>query len=380
MLTKRWKKFWAQLALWALGYVGFAGFLSGFLSCLAISGNPFKAVAMGLALAISAPVWLAIIPLKLLSISHLLRAEKLLPEIALDLVSFDPEFRQNAFRQLLQRKDAVSILLKVLDLPADRSEFWEWNGEEAHLLAIEGLGKLRAKEAVPKLVEKLQRANLRKVREKIFWALGEIGDPQAIRVLVPYLGEKEADKALRKLGQGDFVDAFHRLLDSKDTNAIEKLREWAYRREVATTFIRVLDSSLVAELLRFRILKAVEEGSSESDRNSKVLRIWQQTLKHALNSVWALAQLRAGEALPLLERIGRRRLASIPKEDWQDDPVVVECVQAIKTLKLFATLPRAASFVPEDTSTLPRPAPAPEAPSTANLPAIPESEPKDIAR
>jgi len=95
--------------------------------------------------------------------------------------------------------------------------------------------------------------------------------------------------------------------------------------------------------------------------------------------IWALAQLRAVEALPLLERIGRRRLTSIPKEGWQDDPVVVECLQAVKTLKLFATLPRAASFVPEDISTLPRPAPAPEALSTANLPAIPESEPEDIA-
>ncbi len=375
MLTKRWKKFWARLALWALGYGGFAGFLSGFLSYLAISGNPFKAVAMGLALAISAPVWLAII---LLSISHLLRAEKLLPQIALDLGSFDPEVRQNAFRQLLQRKDAVSILLKVLDLPADKNEFWEWNGEEAHLLAIEGLGKLRAKEAVPKLVEKLQRANLRKTREKIFWALGEIGDPQAIPVLVTFLGEKEADTALRKLGQGDFVDAFHRVLDSKDANAVKKLREWAYRREVATAFIHVLDSPLVAELLRFRMLKAMEESSSESDRDNKLLRIRQQTLRQALNSIWALVQLRAVEALPLLERIGRRRLASIPKDEWQDDPVVVECIQAIKTLKTLATLPRAASFVPEDTSTLPRPAPVPEAPSTANLPAIPESEPKDI--
>ncbi len=381
MLTKRWKKFWAQLR-WALGFAVFAGFFSGF-SYLAVTGNLSKAVAMGLAMAISAPVMFAIAFLpRLLSIFHLLGA-KLLPELALDLGSFAPEVRQNAFRQLLQRllqrKDAVSILLKALDLPADKNEFWEWNGEEAHLLAIEGLGKLRAKEAVPKLVEKLQRANLRKTREKIFWALGEIGDPQAIPVLVTFLGEKEADTALRKLGQGDFVDAFHRVLDSKDANAVKKLREWAYRREVAAAFIRMLDSPLIAELLRFRMLKAVEEGSSESDRDNKLLRIWQQTLKQALNSIWALVQLRAVEALPLLERIGRRRLASIPKDEWQDDPVVVECIQAIKTLKTLATLPSPASFVPEDISTLPRPAPVPEAPSTANLPAIPESEPKDIA-
>jgi HEAT repeat protein len=43
--------------------------------------------------------------------------------------------------------------------------------------------------------------------------LGEIGDPQVIPVLIPFLGKQEADKALCKLGQGDFVDAFHRVLD-----------------------------------------------------------------------------------------------------------------------------------------------------------------------
>jgi len=123
------------------------------------------------------------------------------------------------------------------------------------------------------------------MREKIFWALGEIGDPQAIQVLVPFLGEKEAEKALRKLGQGDFVDAFHKVLDSRDVDAVKKLREWAYRREVAAAFIRVLDSPLVAELLRFRMLKAMEESSSESDGNNQLLRIWQQTLKQALNSI-----------------------------------------------------------------------------------------------
>jgi hypothetical protein len=357
----------------------FAGFFSGFFSYLALIRDLSKAVAMGLAIAISAPpIVFAVFLSGLLLIFRLMRAEKLLPEIALELGSLDPEIRQNALRQLLQRKDAVPILLKVLDLPADKNEFWEWNGEKAHLLAVEGLGRLRAKEAVPKLVEKLQRTKLRKMREKIFWALGEIGDPQAIPVLVPFLGEQEAEKALRKLGQGDFVDAFHRALDSKDINAIKKLREWAYRREVASAFIRVLDSPLVAELLCFRMLKA-EEGSSESDKDNKLLRIWQQTLKHALNSIWALTQLRAVEALPLLERIGRRQLALIPKDEWQDDPIIAECLQAIKILKPFTTLPRAASFFPEDTSTLPRPAPAPEAPSTANLPAIPESEPKDTA-
>jgi len=377
VLTKRRKKFLVQLGQ-ALGFAVFAGFFSGF-SYLAMSGNLSKAVAMGLAMAISAPVMFAIAFLpRLLSIFHLLGA-KPLPELAFDLGSFDPEVRQRAFRQLLQRKDAVSILLKVLDLPADKNEFGEWDGEEAHLLVVEGLGKLRAKEAVPKLVEKLQRTNLRKMREKIFWALGEIGDPQAIQVLVPFLGEKEANEALRKLGQGDFVDAFHKVLDSRDVDAVKKLRQWAYRREVAAAFIRVLNSPLVAELLRFRMLRMVEEGSSESDRDSKLLMIWQQTLKHTLNSIWALVQLRAIEALPLLERIGRRRLASIPKDEWQDDPIIAECFQAIKILKPFATLPRAASFVPEDISTLPRPAPAPEAPSTANLPAIPESEPEDIA-
>jgi hypothetical protein len=353
----------------------FVGFFSGFISYLALTGDLFKAVGIGLAMAITAPL---LVVAFLAESLPLFRAEKSLPEIALDFGDPEPEIRQKAFTQLLRREDAVPILLKVLDLPAHKNELLEWNGEKAHLLAIEGLGRLRAKEAVPKLMEKLQRTKLREMREKIFWALGEIGDPQAIPALIPFLGEREADKALRKLGQGDFVDAFHKVLDSRDEDAIKKLREWGYRREVASAFIRVLDSPLVAELLNFRTLKVEEGSSSESDRDSGLLKVWQQTLRYALNSIWALAQLRAIEAIPLLERIGRRRLALVPKDSWQDDPIVAECIQAIKILKFFATLPRPASFVLEDTSTLPRPAPAPEAPSTANLPAIPESEPKDI--
>jgi len=73
----------------------------------------------------------------------LFRAEKSLPEIALDLGDPEPEIRQKAFTQLLQRKDAVPILLKVLDLPAHKNELLEWNGDKAHLLAIEGLGRLQ---------------------------------------------------------------------------------------------------------------------------------------------------------------------------------------------------------------------------------------------
>jgi len=170
VLTKRRKKFLVQLGQ-ALGFAVFAGFFSGF-SYLAMSGNLSKAVAMGLAMAISAPVMFAIAFLpRLLSIFHLLGA-KPLPELAFDLGSFDPEVRQRAFRQLLQRKDAVSILLKVLDLPADKNEFGEWDGEEAHLLVVEGLGKLRAKEAVPKLIEKLQRTRFAEDEGENFLGFG----------------------------------------------------------------------------------------------------------------------------------------------------------------------------------------------------------------
>lgn len=50
--------------------------------------------------------------------------------------------------------------------------------------------------------------------------------------------------------------------------------------------------------------------------------------------------------------------------------VLDSCINATAKLRLLATLPRPASYVPVDTSVLPRPASSTEVPSKENLPSI----------
>jgi hypothetical protein len=114
------EKFLARLGRFLVPHSSY-GFSVGFSVWLSQDVNLFRAVAAGFLVGVLLPTLFTLAPMPL--IFRLLHAEKSLSEIALGLGSLDPEIRRNALTQLLQRKDAVPILLKVLDLPAGKNEF-----------------------------------------------------------------------------------------------------------------------------------------------------------------------------------------------------------------------------------------------------------------
>lgn len=195
-------------------------------------------------------------------------------------------------------------------------------------MAVEGLGRLKTKKAVPDLL-KLLHSSEREVCEKVIEALGEIGEKSVIPELLPFLGSEFLNgatrKALSKLGDDVLVDLFHRAMQ-RDKSAIKSIRNHPHRNAFIAGFIRALwnweDLSLIP------------------------------------NAAWALAELWAIEAIPAL----RAQVAR-----WLPTEIRQACKQALDKLEMISKLPRAASYTAIDTSTLPRPADTTDIP-VENLP------------
>ncbi len=299
----------------------------------------------------------------------------------------DPHQNEEAFRQLLDMgKQAVPLFLQALSVPLGTLKpiFMNlpvWDGNQARQLAAEGLGRLKAKEAVepliqvldapdkilrvkavqalgeigdaravPALLELLHQPEPR-LRSEVAQALGKLGDPRAIPELIPLLGEEvympkitgdyfhlaqgwvneAAAKALRRLGQVDLVDSFVRVVLHRDKKALEKLKG-TYERRVVDALMRALDSPINPT---------------------------------AANAAWALGELGASEALPKL-------WAKASLLGFADEQVKEACQQAIAKLKPLTTLPRPASASEVGKGTLPRPAKASDL-DKDNLPRLPEA-------
>ncbi|MCS7186128.1 MAG: hypothetical protein N3B10_02815 [Armatimonadetes bacterium] len=114
----------------------------------ALTGKDFEILNL---LAIFAGSFIAFFVLTVLGYRQLRRVWKTLPDTAQRLGEPDQRIREKAFEDLMQRgNDAVPIFMRVLGMSSRESEFL--NGRAAHLMAIGGLTKLKAKEAAPKLV------------------------------------------------------------------------------------------------------------------------------------------------------------------------------------------------------------------------------------
>ncbi|MCS7265455.1 MAG: hypothetical protein NZ805_11550 [Armatimonadetes bacterium] len=157
------------------------------------------------------------------------------------------------------------------------------------------------------------------IHSKAIWALGEIGDESAAPEIVPYLGEFNyisvlvaAIEALHKLGWGESVDAFNRLMAGND-EALTILRE-RYRGET----IKVLTRAL-----------------------------WAGKPSIAIEAANALGKLNAVEALKELKK--RCNPIQSPREIRQ------VCREVVAKLEQLSRLPSPARM-DVDTSTLPRPA------------------------
>lgn len=254
---------------------------------------------------------------------------KSLPKLARQLGALDNDQRQKAFKQLMALgQSSVDIFLQVLRMPRKKEEIAEWDGVAATILAVEGLGRLKAKRAVHDLLGLLHGSE-QVVCEKVIWALGEIGDKSVVPELLPLLGSEflgsEAESALRKLGAGNLVELFKKALQ-RDKTAIEVIRKHPYRKAFIAGFIRTL---------------------------------WRrEDIAPILNAAWALAELWAVEAIPALR---------VQVTRWLPTEIRQACQQALDKLEMVSKLPRAASYTEIDTSTLPRPATGTDIPLT-NLP------------
>jgi len=202
-------------------------------------------------------------------------------------------------------------------------------GERAQV--IELVGHLRLKEAADPLIKLLKEFPMwEEIHAKAIWALGEIGDESAAPELVSYLGEfnylsirMAAVETLHKLGWGEFVDAFNRLMVGNE-EALTVLRE-KYRQETIKALTRAL---------------------------------WANKPSVAITAANALGRLNAIEALKELKR--RCSPIQSPKEVRQ------VCREVVAKLEQFSRLPSPAR--PEiDIANLPRPA-DPSAFQTETLP------------
>ncbi len=280
------------------------------------------------------------------------------------LGSHDPEKRRAALEALLQKgNEAVPLLLKVLSDDYDPEHGAnDWSEIYKCRLAAEGLGRLKAKEAVEPLLEALQDGDTG-LRATAAWALGEIGDPQAIPALLALLAdstpfidpseraafkqseqpathysipaeicplqtvEQVALQALRKLGEGELAETFRQVLTG-NAEALEQLRNWLPSHR--SVFCQALCQALHS-----------------------------QNTPAAARAAWVLGELQLVEALPTLEKV--MRSWTIPLSLWR------ACYGAVEKLRPLSLLPRGVDYRVKDTATLPA-VPDPSATPTDLLP------------
>lgn len=291
--------------------------------------------AIGLFVLISAfdlnPLWFTFsFPVPFVTVAALYQLRlKALPKLARKLGSLDERERKKAFEQIMTMgQSAIDAFLQVLQMPRKKAEIAKWNGVASAILAVEGLGRLKAKKAIPQLLM-LLRSSEREVCERVIWALGEIGDESVVPEILPFLGSEflngTTERALQKLGAGELADLFARAM-RQDKTAIEAIKKHPLRKAFVAGFIRALwnheDISLIP------------------------------------NAAWALAELWAIEAIPAIRaQIGR----------WLPMEIHRACQQVLSKLETISRLPKAVSPSEIDTSVLPRPATATEI-SAENLP------------
>lgn len=252
------------------------------------------------------------------------------------LQSADPLKREQAFKQILKmpRKQAISHFVQALTTPIENSD--SVASDLAHALAVEGLGVLKAKEAIPILYETLNHPNPM-VRAKAIWALGEIGDPSTISHIIPLLGDASPVKSdqehlvsryaadvLSKLGEKKLVKAFDEAMQGQIRKWTKTQLSGKYRPQVVQAFAKALDGDLSI----------------------------------AINAARALGELLLVEAIPDLER--KAYSLSTPPELRE------VCLKALTKLNEFSRLPTIPPASLE-TANLPRPAIPIEIP-TENLP------------
>lgn len=264
----------------------------------------------------------------------------------------NPAKSQTALNQLLDVGErAVPVLIEALSSPAmsmSGTGMESWDGNLARRKAAEGLGQLKAVEAVEPLTETLSDGDV-STRTTAIRSLAEIGDVRAVPALIPLLGDAES-VGLAKRTVSDFA-----------ADALDKLGQ----TEVALAFMQTLEGDKTAlEVLKGKHRREVIQGLLKAAENRH------QSEDTQMNALWALGELRAVEALPKL-RLGLKIMAVGGVFGMGSERLKRACEALITHLEAIeaatGTLPRPAEPTVSDVGTLPRPARTPE-PDTETLP------------
>ena len=96
------------------------------------------------------------------------------------LGSHDELRRREALMQLLRMGEkSIPLFLQALQAPEDSAPYGDWNGTRAHQYAIEGLGRLKVREAIEEVSKALKSSNA-SIRATAAWVFGELGIKEAI--------------------------------------------------------------------------------------------------------------------------------------------------------------------------------------------------------
>ncbi len=265
-------------------------------------------------------------------------------------------------RMLSEGEKAIPNLVQILQ--ARRKLASTLEVEPASLLAIFVLGRLKAQEAVEPLIEFLRSEGVTWVEKfAAIWALGEIGNLKAIPALIPFLGDLGLTWIHSGLEWFFFRKEFARGMAVTEKEFRKQLR-WKWQvRDWAEEALMKLDPKIVT---LFR--KVVEEQNK--DALFELAREYRSEMVTALvgllddrqedwvfNTVWALRELKAVDALPKLRRLARK--AKSPLRDY--------CQKVIAELEEFSRLPRAVGVGETEMANLPA-IPDPNAIPTENLP------------
>jgi hypothetical protein len=225
-------------------------------------------------------------------------------------------------------EDDLMLHIQALNAPGGSimsEDVLLWDGTSARRRAALQLARTRDARAAEALIHVLNDRD-DEIRWTAIRGLGHIGDPRAVRWLIPMLGDEAATaninsaaaEALERLGHRETVEAFRAILRG-EPDALERL-EAAHPQAAAEAMLRALVSPNPA------------------------------TVIHAARAV---AEMKPPEAVARLKE-ARRRFG-------KDSGVRGAVDDAIRALEVHASLPRPAKVQVPDAADLPRPAAEPRA-------------------
>lgn len=255
----------------------------------------------------------------------------------------DPRRSEWALEQLCYRRRPNALIEALLappviahDSPPPHTRMTRWDQRLARRQAVEGLGMVRAAEAVQPLIAAMRDADAM-LRIRIVWALGCIARPSSAAALVPFLGD-----------DCDVLAAFQSCryaVCPAGVHSLGELTAWSLRRILGESpLVDAFEGTLRGNKTSLKRLKSLE---NDSVRVALVSALEHGNPIFSANAAWALGEFGAKEALPHLR-------AKLRELGTSSELVRRACEQAMARLEMLAELPRVAHSAETEKSTLPR--------------------------